>query len=201
MFVPLITIALFVITKNHHHHHHLPAHDLDLLKIFQTDGFWMEELQNNPFFKTVIMISIIKDMCILQSQQQSLSLSRSWSLSRRLTDKWWGSSWRSSTILVLWGMKIFFLQNFWNSSYLLLLMCGSLLSHCCCIFYFMIITAAASILLLLLILACFIILAASFLLRNCSRSSNQLRQIRKQEKPTTKQLHIDEAQTHTHMHC
>jgi hypothetical protein len=30
----------------------------------------MEELQthNNPFFKTVIMISIIKDMCILQSQ-------------------------------------------------------------------------------------------------------------------------------------
>jgi hypothetical protein len=44
-------------------------------------------------------------------------------------------------------------------------------------------------------------LAASFLLRNCSRSSNQLWQIRKQEKPTTKQLHIDEAQTHTHMHC
>jgi hypothetical protein len=43
VFVPLITIALFVITKNHHHHHyhHLPAHDLDLLKIFQTDGFWM----------------------------------------------------------------------------------------------------------------------------------------------------------------
>ncbi len=67
MFVPLITIALFVITKNHHHHHHhhhLPAHDLDLLKIFQTDGFWMEEIQThtNPFFKTMIMISIIKDV-------------------------------------------------------------------------------------------------------------------------------------------
>ncbi len=73
-----------------------------------------------------------------------------------------------------------------------------LLSHCCCIFNFMIITAAASILLLLLILACYIILAASFLLCNCIRSSDQLRKILKQEKPTTKQLHIDEAQTHTH---
>ncbi len=161
-------------------------------------------------------------ICILQSQQQSLSLSRSWSLLRRLTDKWWGSSWWWSTILVLWGTKLFFFKTFripqicYCCSIIVInpfaqnwewqmqqneweLAC--LLSHCCCIFYFMIITAAASILLLLLILAWFIILAASFLLRNCSRSNNQLRQIRKQEKPTTKQLHIDEAQTHTHMHC